>query len=124
MSEVTARAQALVAERLPQARGLGDSLAELIDSPEEFVAALRDGLKLLADEPYRHEQERVNPDSGELFGVRQPVLAAAMRQLRRPLLETSPALALNLAERLAAEDEREFVFFTHEALARVLPADP
>jgi len=123
-SEVTARAQALVAGRLPQARGLGDSLAELIDYPEEFVAALRDGLVTLADEPYRREQERVNPGSGMIFGVRQPLLAAVMRQLKQPLSETSPALALNLAERLVAEDEREFVFFAHMALSRVLPRDP
>jgi len=123
-SEVTARAQALVAERLTQARGLGDSLAELIDYPEEFVASLRDGLITLADEPYRREQERVNPGSGGVFGVRQPLLAAVMRQLRQPLEETSPALALNLAERLVAEDEREFVFFAHMALGRVLPRDP
>jgi 3-methyladenine DNA glycosylase AlkD len=123
-SEVSARAQTLVSERLPQARGLGDSLAELIDYPEEFVAALRNGLLALADEPYRREQERVNPGSGLIFGVRQPVLAAVMRQLRQPLSETSPALALNLAERLVAEDEREFAFFAHLALNRVLPRDP
>jgi 3-methyladenine DNA glycosylase AlkD len=121
---VTARAQALVAERLPQARGLGDSLAELIDYPEEFVVALRHGLKDLADEPYRREQERVNPGSGAILGVRQPLLAAVMRQIRAPLHETSPALALNLAERLVAEEEREFVFFAHLALDRVLPRDP
>ncbi|HEY7025935.1 MAG TPA: DNA alkylation repair protein [Candidatus Limnocylindrales bacterium] len=123
-SEVTARAQALVAERLPQARGLGDSLGELIDYPEEFVEALRHGLKDLADEPYRREQERVNPGSGAILGVRQPLLAAVMRQIRAPLHETSPALALNLAERLVAEEEREFVFFAHLALDRVLPRDP
>jgi 3-methyladenine DNA glycosylase AlkD len=121
---VTARAQALVAERLPQARGLGDSLGELIDYPEEFVVALRHGLKVLADEPYRREQERVNPGSGAILGVRQPLLAAVMRQIRAPLHETSPALALNLAERLVAEEEREFVFFAHLALDRVLPRDP
>jgi 3-methyladenine DNA glycosylase AlkD len=121
---VTARAQALVAERLPQARGLGDSLGELIDYPEEFVEALRHGLKDLADEPYRREQERVNPGSGAILGVRQPLLAAVMRQIRAPLHETSPALALNLAERLVAEEEREFVFFAHLALDRVLPRDP
>lgn len=124
MSEVTARAQALVAERLPQARGLGDSLAELIDYPEEFVPALRDGLIGLADEAYQREQRRVNPGSGTVIGVRQPLLAAVMRALRPALRETSPALALNLAERLAAEEEREFAFFVHMALARVLPTDP
>ncbi len=123
-SEVTARAQALVAERLPLARGLGNRLADVVDYPEEFVAVLRDGLKVLADDAYRQEQERVAPGSGAVFGVRQPLLAAAMRQLRQPLREISPALALNLAERLAAEDEREFVLFAHLAIDRVLPTDP
>ena len=123
-SDVTARAQALVSERLPQARGLGDSLADLLDYPEEFVAVLRDGLAALADEPYQREQERVAPGSGTVFGVRQPLLAAVMRQLRQPMNETSPALALNLAERLSDEMEREFVFFVHMALERVLPTDP
>jgi hypothetical protein len=123
-SQVTARAQALVAERLPLARGLGDSLADLILYPEEFVAALRDGLIELADEPYRTEQDRVAPGSGSVFGVRLPLIAAVSRQLRVPMRETSPALALNLAERLAAEEEREFVFFAHMAIERVLTADP
>lgn len=97
---------------------------DLINYPEEFVAALREGMTTLADEAYRVEQERVNPDSGEIFGVRQPLLAAVMRPLKQPLCETSPALALNLAERLAAEEEREFAFFVHMALDRVLPTDP
>ena len=122
-SDVTVRAQAFVAERLPQARGLGQSLAELVDYPEEFVDALRDGLRALADPIYAAEQERVAPGSSAVFGVRAPLLAAVMRQLRQTLRETSPALALNLAERLAVEDEREFVFFAHLALERVLPAD-
>jgi hypothetical protein len=123
-SEVTVRAQALVAERLPLARGLGDSLADLTLYPEEFVSVLREGLTQLADEPYRVEQERVNPHSGAIFGVRLPLIAAITRQLRQPMRETSPALCLNLAERLAAEEEREFVFFAHMALERVLPEHP
>ena len=123
-SDATARAQAFVLERLPEARGVGESLAELINYPEEFVAALRNGLGQLADPVYAVKQERVAPGSGAVFGVRAPRVAAVMRQLRRPLRETSPALALNLADRLAAEDQREFVFFAHLALERVLPTDP
>lgn len=123
-SEVTTRAQALVAERLPQARALGVTLADLVDYPEEFVAGLRNGLVELADAYYASEQERVAPGSGAVFGVRAPLLAATMRPLRHPLRESSPAIALLLAERLAAEDEREFVFFAHLALERALPADP
>jgi len=121
---VTARAHALVAERLPLARGLGESLEDLIAYPEEFVAALRDGLQLLADDAYARELERVAPGGGAVIGVRQPLLAAVTRQLRRALRETSPALALNLAERLAAEKEREFAFFVHMTLEPVLAAYP
>jgi len=88
-SDVTARAQALVAERLPLARGLGESLEDLIAYPEEFVSALREGLVQLGDEAYSREQERVAPGGGVIFGVRQPLLVAVMRQLRQPLRETS-----------------------------------
>ena len=123
-SDVTARAQALVAERLPLARGLGESLEDLIAYPEEFVAALREGLTQLADDAYARELERVAPGGGAVIGVRQPLIAAVTRQLRQPLRETSPALALNLAERLAAEDDREFAFFVHAALERALPTFP
>jgi 3-methyladenine DNA glycosylase AlkD len=123
-SEATARAQAFVDEHLPQARGLGVSLAELIAYPDEFADALRDGLSRLGDEAYAAEQERVAPYSGSVFGVRAPLIAAATRQLRAPLGECSPALALWLAERLSAEEEREFVFFAQLALERSLPADP
>jgi len=123
-SEVSQRAQALVAERLPQARGLGSALAELIDQPEEFVELLRDGLADLADEPYRVEQARVAPGSGAVFGVRNPVLAAIVRQVRPALNEGSDASALWLAERLVTEPEREFTIVAHSALLRSLPTDP
>lgn len=123
-SDVTVRAQAFVAERLPEARGLGRSLADLIDEPEEFVAVLRDGLARLADDAYAMEQERVAPGSGAVFGVRNPLMAAIARQLREPLRQSSSSSALWLAERLSAEEERELVLFSHVALARALPDDP
>ena len=123
-SETSLRAQALVAERLPQARGLGEALGELTDQPEEFVAVARDGLTQLADEPYRAEQSRVAPGSGAVFGVRNPLLAAVSRQVRAALREGSPASALWLAERLATEPEREFTLIAHTCLLRSLPDDP
>lgn len=123
-SEVTARAQAFVAEHLPEARGLGETLADLIDQPEEFVVALRDGLESLADEAYRHEQERVAPGSGKVFGVRNPLLAAVTRQLRRPLAESSAASALWLADRLVTEEEREIEIVAYSCLLRSLKDDP
>jgi len=123
-SEVTLRAQAFVNERLPEARGLGQSLADLIDEPDEFVSVLRGGLARLADDAYAAEQERVAPGSGAVFGVRSPLMAAIARQLREPLRQSSSASALWLAERLSSEEERELVLFSHVALARALPADP
>jgi 3-methyladenine DNA glycosylase AlkD len=123
-SETTARAQALVAERMPQARGLGEALAELVDQPEEFVATAREGLSMLADEPYRAEQARVAPGTGAVFGVRNPLLAAVARQLKAALKGGSDASALWLAERLVIEPEREFTLLAHTCLQRSLPSDP
>ena len=121
---MTERAQAFVTERLPEARGLGVALVELLDDPDQFTAALRDGLERLSDPEYRQEQERVAPGSGENLGVRNPLMAAVARQIREPLRRISSTWALALAERLIAEDEREIVLFSHVALRRALPNDP
>ncbi|HYI22141.1 MAG TPA: DNA alkylation repair protein [Candidatus Limnocylindrales bacterium] len=123
-SEATLRAQAFVAEHLPEARGLGDALADLIDEPEAFVDVLREGLERLADDVYAREQERVAPGSGVVFGVRGPLLAAVTRQLRKPLAESSAASALWLADRLVVEPEREIELVGYAALRRSLPDDP
>jgi 3-methyladenine DNA glycosylase AlkD len=109
---------------MPEARGLGIALGDLIDEPEEFVSVLREGLASLADDAYAREQERVAPGSGAVFGVRNPLMAAIARQVRAALRESSSSSALWLAERLATEDERELVLFSHVALARALPDDP
>jgi 3-methyladenine DNA glycosylase AlkD len=123
-SEVTLRAQALVAERLPRARGLGETLAELVDQPEEFVAVARAGLRALADAAYAAEGERTTPGQGAVFGVRNPLLAAVARPLRDALKGGSDASALWLAERLVIEPEREFTILAHTCLLRSLPSDP
>jgi 3-methyladenine DNA glycosylase AlkD len=123
-SEVSRRARELVTERLPEARGLGQALAELIDDPEAFVAVLREGFERLADEAYAAEQERVAPGSGLVFGVRWPLIDAVAGQLRQPLKEGSSASALWLAQRLAGADEREVRLFSHVPLKRALPHDP
>jgi 3-methyladenine DNA glycosylase AlkD len=123
-SEVTTRARALVAERLPEARGLGQALADLVDDPEAFVSVLRDGLARLADDEYAAEQERVAPGSGAVIGVRWPLVHAIEKQLRRPLAEYSATSALWLAQRLATEAERELRLFAYVALERSLADDP
>lgn len=123
-SEVTIRAQALVAERLPQARGLGETLADLIDYPDEFVQALAVGLAALSDEAYATEIERMVPSEMPDIAVRTPLVQAVARQLRRPLAEGSPASALSLAQRLAEEETRTVRLFALVTLARSLERDP
>ncbi|HUR16601.1 MAG TPA: DNA alkylation repair protein [Candidatus Limnocylindrales bacterium] len=123
-SAVTERAQAFVSERLPQARGLGVALADVLDDPDAFTATLREGLQRLSDPEYEHEQERVAPGFGDVLGVRNPLMAAIARQIREPLRRISSTWALALAERLIAEDEREIVLFSHVCLRRALPNDP
>jgi 3-methyladenine DNA glycosylase AlkD len=123
-SEVTARARALVAERLPEASGLGQALTDLIDEPEQFAAVLRDGLQRLADDEYATGVRRIAPGPAKVFGVREPLLEAIVRQLRPALKESSPSSALWLAERLAVEEERELVLFSHVPMRRSLPDDP
>jgi 3-methyladenine DNA glycosylase AlkD len=123
-SEVSARARALVEERLPAARGLGQSLAALIDEPDAFVALLADGFARLADQPYADEQERVAPGSGLVIGVRWPLISAVARQLRQPLREGTASSALWLAQRLAEAAEREIRLFSHVPLRRALADDP
>ncbi len=123
-SEVSKRAQALVAERLPQARVLGEALGELTDQPEEFVRVAREGLTALADEAYAKEQARVTPGAGDIFGVRNPLLAAVNRQIRAALKGGSSSSALWLAERLAIEPEREYTIIAHTCLLRSLSDDP
>ncbi len=123
-SAITERANAFVADHLPEAQGLGRALSELIDEPEEFVAAMRDGLEHLADDEYADAQERIVPGTGPVFGVRSPLLAAIARQLRPALRQSSASSALWLADRLAAESERELVLFSHVPLARALADDP
>ena len=123
-SEVTARARAFVEEHLPEARGLGEALAELIDDPEAFVAALAAGLERLSDPPYAQEQERVAPGSGAVIGVRWPLWRAVARQLRGPLAGSSSASAIWLAQRLVTSPVREIRLFATVALERSLPDDP
>ncbi len=123
-SEATARARAFVAEHLPEARGLGQALADLIDDPDAFAVTLETGLGRLSDPGYAAEQERVAPGSGAVIGVRWPLWHAAARQLREPLRASSSASALSLAQRLAIAPVREVRLFATVPLERSLTADP
>ena len=123
-SEATKRARAFVAEKTPEAQGLGQALAELIDDPEAFSDVLRDGFERLADPFYADAQTTIAPGSGTVIGVRWPLVNAVDGQLRRPLAESSSASALWLAQRLSTADEHEIRLFSHVPLKRALEDDP
>jgi 3-methyladenine DNA glycosylase AlkD len=123
-SETTLKAQALVAERLPEAQGLGQTLVDLIDEPDAFVETLRTGFERLADDEYAAGQTRVAPTTDPVMAVRSPLIAAVERQLRAPLRAGSAASALWLAQRLVTEPEREIRLFSVVPLRRSLVDDP
>ena len=123
-SEATARANAFVDQRLPEARALGVALAELTEEPESFAGELTDGLRRLEDPAYGAEQERVAPGSGATLGVRWPLIRAIERPVRAALAEGSSASALWLAQRLATSPYREVRLFALPALRRSLGDDP
>jgi 3-methyladenine DNA glycosylase AlkD len=123
-SAVTERARAFVDDHVAEARGLGESLAELIDEPESFERALREGLQALADPDHFEGVTRVAPGDAPHIGVRWPLWRAVARQLRRPLYEASPASSISLAQRLAVSPLREVRLFATVPLERSLPDDP
>lgn len=111
-------------ERLPEARGLGALLADLIEDPESFTRTLTEGLGRLADPVYAREQERVAPGSGAVIGVRWPLVHAVQRVLKPALSESSSSSTLWLAQRLSTADRREVRLFSLPALLRTLPDEP
>jgi 3-methyladenine DNA glycosylase AlkD len=123
-SEVSRRAAAFVDMRLPEARALGATLADLTEDPETFTRTLTDGLHGLADATYAQEQERVAPGAGATIGVRWPLVHAIERALNAPLRESSSSSTLWLAQRLARSEFREVRLFSLPALLHTLPEDP
>lgn len=123
-SDTSQRAAALVEERLPAARALGEELGELTGEPEAFVATLRAGLLALSDEAYAEAQQRVAPGAGATIGTRWPLIHAIDRALGDAFLDSPPDWILLLAQRLAAEPEREIRLFALPCLARTIAADP
>jgi 3-methyladenine DNA glycosylase AlkD len=123
-SPVTARAVAFVAEHKPGAEALGTSLAEYIQDPDAFAAALRAGLEELADPEYHEGQQTVAPGLGQTLGVRWPLLAAVIRGFKQETRRDRPAALLFLADRLFREEPLEARWFAFALLERTLKEDP
>src|SRR2546428_6582748 len=100
VSPITAAANEFVEAHRAQAEQLGTDVAELVDDPEAFAKALREGLAGLVDENYRREQSRVAPGLEDSIGIRLPVLSAMRRRFDRASRWAGPDQLLWLAQRL------------------------
>src|SRR5687768_14937359 len=98
-SEATARANAFVAERLPQATDLGQRLGELTNDPAAYASELHAGLTGLADPEYAEGQHYVAPGLGPVLGVRRPLLAEIHRAFGRATRGERASTGLLVADR-------------------------
>jgi 3-methyladenine DNA glycosylase AlkD len=123
VSATTARAVAFVAEHKLGAEALGVRLAEHVQDPDAFAAALRDGLAGLADPEYLAGQQFVAPGLGSSHGVRWPLLSAVIRGFKGATRQDRPTALLFLADRLYREEHLEARWFAFALLERTLKDD-
>jgi 3-methyladenine DNA glycosylase AlkD len=123
-SLTTGRAQVFLARHRPAAIALGDRLSGLVTDPERFERTLTRGMRGLADPVYAAAQPTIVPGSAPLLGVRWPLVSAVARPVDKALAESSPAIAVYLAERLAQAELLEVRLFSHVPLRRGLVGDP
>jgi 3-methyladenine DNA glycosylase AlkD len=123
-SATTARARALVAERMPAAVALGREAGDVAPDPAAAVEILRRGLDDLADPDYLDGQQRIAPGIGLVLGVRGPLLHAVSRGLRATTRHDRSSAILDLAARMLAEQPLEFHWLAFDLLERTIGSDP
>jgi 3-methyladenine DNA glycosylase AlkD len=123
-SAATQRARAFVAAHLAQAVALGRAAGDLAQDPVALATLLRDGLPALADPEYLDGQRRVAPGIGELYGVRNPLLAGVARGLRAATRRDSSTVLLQIADRLLREPVLELRWLAFEVLVRSMTLEP
>jgi 3-methyladenine DNA glycosylase AlkD len=124
VSPTTERARAFVAGHLPQAVALGREAGDLVQDPVALIATLRDGLQLLADPEYLEGQRRVAPGIGELYGVRNPLLAGVTRGIRAATRRDRSTVLLQLADPLLREPVLELRWLAFDLLTRSITSEP
>jgi 3-methyladenine DNA glycosylase AlkD len=122
-SQVTARAEAFVAGHRDPAEALGTSLADFVNDPDGFAAALTAGLRTLADPDYLAGQQRIAPGIGAIHGVRWPLIAAVERGFRKATKSDRATSLLFIADRLFRERELEARWFAFGLLERTLKSE-
>ncbi len=123
-SATTARARALVAERLPDAVALGRAAGEIAQDPAAAVEILRLGLAGLADPDYLEGERRIAPGIGSVLGVRGPLLHAVSRGLRATTRHDPCSALLDLAGRMLAQPPLEFHWLAFDLLERSVGPEP
>jgi 3-methyladenine DNA glycosylase AlkD len=123
MSPVTERATSFVADRRPDAEGLGRGLADEASDPDRFAEVLRDGLAALSDPEYLAGQRRIAPGIGELHGVRWPLIEAIKRGFREATRKERTSGWLFIADRLLREPKLEARWFAFGLLERLVVDD-
>ncbi len=123
LSPITAEANAFVADRRPEAEALGRSLADEVNDPDAFVAALRSGFADLSDPAYLEGQRRIAPGIGALHGVRWPLIEAVKRGFREATRRERTSGWLFVADRLLRERTLEERWFAFGLLERLVVDD-
>ena len=123
-SAATAHSIAFVAEHKAAAEALGAALADDIQDPDAFAAALQKGLANLADPEYLAGQQVVAPGLGTSHGVRWPLIAAIVRGFKAATKRDRPTPLLFLADRLFREPHLETRWFAFALMERTLAAEP
>lgn len=129
MSEAPSAAQdvggrAFVTRHSAAARALGERLAQLVDQPDQFADALREGLRELVDPASARMLRIVSPDVSVEFAVRRPLRELIERPVWRSLRESSSASSLWLAQRLVVAEHRDLRLFALLPMRRALAPDP
>ena len=124
VSPITQRATAFVADRRAAAEALGRRLADDIDDPDRFAAALSDGFSGLADPEYHDGQHMVVPTLGPTHGVRWPLIQAVIRGFRTETRGEPTSHWLFVVDRLFREPEIEARWFAFGLLERLVGDEP
>lgn len=115
---------AFVAAHRHEATALGERLADLIDWPDEYLAALTVGLEGLREPGYLEMVTRACPQTPARYLVRSALSEAIAKPIRAALREGSSIAAIQLAHVLVTADHRDLRLHAHEPLRRALPEDP
>lgn len=114
----------VIRSREDRARALGGALADVIDEPASFAAALGEAFRALADPDYRAGQVRVAPSIGPTHGVRTRLQVALRKGFEKATRRSSTSVLLFVADRALREPEREARWFAIATLERTLGNEP